>query len=161
MYISHANASVFRIKAAIIKNTRLLEDSDEVVRLEAQASLAEIESMSEVTQHAYQATLDEIAYIKKCINEIEPKRKYRHLPLAEAHEIAQRDEWKLELIYRAENFLLTSGTIPSDHLATMRQHPDFISDIVPAIEQIKQDVSNGQLTLLGLELNRTKFLQAK
>jgi hypothetical protein len=47
------------------------------------------------------------------------------------------EEWKLELINRAENNLLASGQISSDLLQTMRQHPQFQSDILPAIENIK------------------------
>jgi hypothetical protein len=40
--------------------------------------------------------------------------------------------------------LLTAGTIPHDHLNTMRCHPDFETQIVPHIEAITMKVINSQ-----------------
>lgn len=74
-----------------------------------------------------------------------PSRKYRHLPDHEAHQACQRDEWKLRLIHRAKTFMLTTGTIPQDQLETMMQHPDFKSEIAPAIEHAEK---NRSLTML-------------
>ena len=66
--------------------------------------------------------------------ELEPQRKYKHLPLLEATEAAQPEEWALEFKHRAENYLLSIGTIPADQLEAMRKHPDFDAVILPHIK---------------------------
>ena len=48
---------------------------------------------------------------------------FGHIPDDEAAQACQEEEWKLELMWRAENFLGSQGMIPHDHLATMRMHP--------------------------------------
>lgn len=96
----------------------------------------------------YKATKKEIETIKKCIERVQPFRKYSHLPDDEAHEACQREEWKLEFIARAENSLLASGTIPSDQLSAMRSHPDFVSQIWPAVEKAKELIVKGDATKL-------------
>jgi hypothetical protein len=63
--------------------------------------------------------------------------------LLEANEATQRGEWLGELKERAENFLLTMGTIPHDHFHTMRCHPDFEQEIVPHIQAITTKVKSG------------------
>jgi hypothetical protein len=67
------------------------------------------------------------------MKELEPQRKYKHLTDQEAHEAMQREEWCHELMNRAENFLVSQGTIPHDHLEAMRNHPDFSTQILPHI----------------------------
>jgi hypothetical protein len=84
---------------------------------------------------------------------IQPYRQYAHLPDAEAHEACQREEWRLELEARAQNYLLTAGTIPADHFATMRQHPDFSSHIMPAIHRTKALMNDGGADVL-FEMSR-------
>jgi hypothetical protein len=63
-------------------------------------------------------------------------RKYSHLSDIDAAEAMQAVEWGLELKRRAENYLLTSGTIPHDHFNTMRMHPQFQTLLLPHIEQV-------------------------
>lgn len=67
----------------------------------------------------------EIDFLKDVIARLEPHRKYRDLPDHEAHQACQREEWALEFKFRAENYLLSAGTIPADQLAAMRVHPDW------------------------------------
>jgi hypothetical protein len=83
---------------------------------------------------------EELAAIETMIAEVQPHRRYAHLPDREAHQAAQRDEWGYELAARAENYLLT-GSLPPDQLATMRQHPDFASQILPRIRFVEQALS--------------------
>ncbi|MGE0528922.1 MAG: hypothetical protein AB7G93_08475 [Bdellovibrionales bacterium] len=139
-----------REEARRVRARKKLESQDEADRLEARADLADIEAMKESTRMNYEAAVAELAFIEKCMAVIQPHRKFKHLPDPEAHEAAQREEWKYELIHRAENFLLTSGTIPPDHFTTMRQHPDFQSEIWPAIQEIRELVTRpgGQETLM-------------
>ena len=75
------------------------------------------------------------------MDELEPQRKYAHLPLLEAAQAAQREEWLLDFERRTENFLLSKGTIPEDHLNAMRNHPDFETNIVPFIADVLQKIS--------------------
>ena len=116
--------------------------STEIQRLNAEADLLECNSVNEGWALNHQAALDEYAYICSLMDELEPNRKYRDLPFLEANEAMQREEWLGELKTRAENFLLTAGTIPHDHLNTMRCHPDFEQEIVPHIEAITAKVIN-------------------
>ena len=56
----------------------------------------------------------------------------------------QQEEWKFELIRRAENILISQATgIPSDQLDTMRMHPEFTTAILPAIASIKESMKTG------------------
>lgn len=84
-------------------------------------------------------------FIQNMIATIDPFRKYRHLPDHEAMQACQREEWGLELIRRAENFLLMSGAIPADQIEAMRLHPDFDEVIFPRIMAIEQARLRGHL----------------
>ena len=126
-----------REKAKRIRAERKLESTDEAEVLEAQADLSEIAAVEETVRRNIAAARAELETIEKCIAVLQPMRAYKHLPDPQAHEAAQREEWKLELIRRAENFLMTQGTIPADHFNTMRLHPDFKSDILPALANVK------------------------
>lgn len=112
--------------------------------LEAQADLSDIAAMRETTERNLAAAIAERAFIKQCMDKLEEYRVYRHLPAAEAAQAAQRDEWRLELMKRAENFLLTQGTIPHDHFDTMRMHPDFERIIFPHTNNIQMLLRSGK-----------------
>jgi hypothetical protein len=123
-----------RERAKIIRAERMLADEDEAVRLEGQADLAEISAMCDMVRNNVEAAIAELEFIQKCQDVLQPLRKYAHLPDAVAHEAAQQEEWKLQLIYTAENQLATQGVIGADHYATMRMHPEFATAILPALE---------------------------
>ena len=115
-------------------------ENREVALFEAESHLAEFlgqdTPIARMFMRNYDGAKAELAFIDKCIQALQPHRRYKDLPDAEAHEASQQEEWKLELIHRAENHMLTSGTIPADHFATMRMHPEFKTAIVPAIKRI-------------------------
>lgn len=127
-----------------------------VRRLEGQADLLEIEAMTETNNACIVAAQDELTYIEELMALLEPHRKYRDLPLREAHEAAQAEEWRLELIYRAENFLLTQRSIPHDHFATMRMHPAFKDSIWPEVQKIEQEILRNDLSGLTSRLVSSK-----
>lgn len=141
--LKQATAAHLREQAKIVRAQRRIASDDEAERLEGQADLAEIEGHAETLAKNLAAAQAELAFIEQCIARLQPLRRYAHLPDPEAHEACQREEWRLELVSRSENFLLTSGTIPHDHLATMRQHPDFATHILPAIRQTKALMAEG------------------
>lgn len=154
-------ASKLREEAKLVRAKKNIESSNESERLEAQADLIEIEAMMETSQKNYAAALQELAFIEKCMMALQPMRKFGHLPESEAHQAAQAEEWKLELIHRAENSLLTTGAISTDHFATMRLHPAFQSEILPAIKEMRlllQD-QKGSETLILRSLDRRIDLQ--
>lgn len=135
--IKSFEASKLREKAKRIRAQRLIDSNDEADQLEGQADIVEIDAMSETVEKNLAAAIAELKTIQSYMDALEPHRIYAHLPLPEAHEAAQQEEWKLELMHRAENSLLTTGTIPADHFVTMRMHPEFKSAILPRIEEIQ------------------------
>lgn len=112
-------------------------------RLQAQADFEETKIYEKSNAEALEAAQAELAFIEECIRRLEPHRKYKHLPDVEAHEACQAEEWKLELISRAKNALLTTGAIPTDQFATMQLHPAFRSEILPAIEETRTLLISG------------------
>lgn len=149
-----------REQAKMIKAERKLLSEDEVERLEGEADIEDMKAFQEVTQKNYDAALAEVAFIEKCMAALQPLRKYAHLTDAQAHEAAQHEEWKLQLIHTAENHLLNTGCIPPDHFATMRMHPEFATAILPAIEKTKiMQLESGKSAEHGLAL--VKHLEVK
>jgi hypothetical protein len=125
-----------RQQAIRIRSEQRLQSTDPAERLEAQAELLELERSGKNNAELVAAAREELSFITECIQRLQPFRKYAHLSDAEAAEACQQEEWALELQRRAENYMLTSGTIPHDHFNTMRQHPDFAKRILPHIEQL-------------------------
>lgn len=129
--------------------------------------LIELDHHENIGSRNYKCALDELSFINKCIDKVNPLRKYKHLPDNEANELAQKEEWKLELINRAENMLLTTGCIATDHFVTMRLHPDFKSDILPEIVKVDKLLNgeDGYTNLLNYVAEKdnktTKLLEFK
>jgi len=138
-------ASALRTEAKRVKAERDVQDEDEVIRLNALADLSEIKASKKLTEKNIAAADRELEMIQKCKRLLEPHRRFVNLPLHEAHEAAQREEWRLEFINRAENYLLTGGGyIPPDQYAAMRRHPDFLTIIEPSIELTKGAIRTDQ-----------------
>jgi hypothetical protein len=158
MAIAQLRSSSLKEQSKIVKAKHIIKNGEEWERLEAQADLAEIEDNKKFSDKNIEAAKKELDFIIKCIEKIQPHRAFAHLPDDEAHEAAQFDEWKFELISRAENYLLTTGSIPTDHFVTMRQHPAFIDEILPVIERTKQAIlTNTDKQLLINNLNSQRI----
>jgi hypothetical protein len=158
MALAQLDSSELRTKAKALKAQQMIDSGDPVAALEGEADLAEIRNNQKFSDRNIEAAKKELEFINLCIDKLQPVRKFKDLPDPEAHEAAQYDEWKLELISRAENYLLTNGNIPTDHFVTMRQHPAFITDIVPAIENTrKMMMSYDNHGKLIEELQKNKF----
>jgi hypothetical protein len=142
-------ANQYRRRLTLARAREMLASIDPLLKLEGEVEIAELESTKEIEDRNFQACLKELAFINRLIEKIQPLRKYAHLPDDEAFEVAQREEWKLELMNRAQNMLVTMGAIPHDHFSTMRMHPDFHTDILPYIELTKKMMaSNAPMPLL-------------
>lgn len=139
-----AQVEVGKIREQIqrLQAERLIASPDPIEQLEGQANLLQLEIDLANQQTLIEAAEAELDFINQCIEKIQPLRKYAHLSDAEALEASQAEEWAHELRYRAENFLLTQGTIPSDHFATMRQHPAFETYLLPGIERIHKQLQS-------------------
>jgi hypothetical protein len=157
MALKSYEAGQLKKKIKIMKAEALIESGSMIEKLEGQAELAEIYSMEELEIRNYKAALDELAFIDKCIARVQPYRKYANLTDAEAHEAAQQEEWKLELMHRAENMLLTAGNIATDQFATMRMHPEFETAILPHIDTVKQLMIANEPAKLFLKLKENTF----
>lgn len=125
-----------------------LREERELALFEANKVAVQFEGRNDIESTVFKRNIEaakkELETINKCIERVQPLRKYSNLPDDEAHEACQREEWRLEFIERAENSLISIGTIPADQLSAMRAHPDFMSLIYPAIERAKMFIANGK-----------------
>jgi hypothetical protein len=136
--------SQLKQQAHKLRCERKIASKDLAESLEGQAELLEL--TQDMAQHIQlvQAAQAELDFINLCIERIQPLRKYIDMSDAEASEACQAEEWARELQYRAENYMLTQGTIPADHFATMRQHPQFNTLLLPRIEQLQLGLAQPQ-----------------
>lgn len=110
--------------------------------LDAQAETLEIKADVPTWEKNVEAARQELADIKQIMDELRPLCKWAHLDILEQSRLSQSDEWLGELKKRAENFLLTAGTIPHDHFDTMRMHPGFHEHLVPHIQMMTDKVKS-------------------
>lgn len=148
MALDNEQVQSIKKKASIITANRLLLSDDEVDRLNAEADLTEYRLSIPLHEKNLNAAEAELKFIDECILRLQPYRKYSHLPDEEAHQACQQEEWLQELIFRAQNYLMTTGSIHVDHFSTMRMHPEFLSKIIPAITQAKEAIENGTIERL-------------
>jgi hypothetical protein len=117
--IAQYTAQQLRNKAKLLRTC-----DNEYDRIMLEADRIEIESTAKQEKACYDEALRELDVINKMIKDIQPHRKYSHLPDVEAYQACQSEEWALELIHRAENSLVTTGSMSPELLATIRLHPD-------------------------------------
>jgi hypothetical protein len=155
----------FKTKQFNLKIQRLMDSDDEMDNLEAEILKIQYEEGKSTRDNCVNAAIKELEFIQMCIERIQPHRIYSHLPDSEAHEACQRAEWKYELINRAQNCLLTTGSIATDQFGAMRQHPDFETEIMPALDNMKQmmleNVPMGELLKLRKDNPMTLLLPQK
>jgi hypothetical protein len=141
-----ADSAALRLRAKRLRAEAALDDADldEAGRLEAEADLMDVNAAEMAHKAAYDGADRERLFLLDLLAEIEPLRRYRDLPDHDAAEACQREEWLRKLITRAESHVATSGTVPADHFAAMRLHPDFASCILPHLEAIEQARKEGR-----------------
>lgn len=137
-------ATELRLKAKRIEIERQLASEDEVERIKGEADLLQWTVDCELQDQMAASARAEVEFIEECIRRIEPLRKYSAMSDIEAVEACQAEEWLLELERRAENYLITTGSIPHDHFNTMRQHPGFKTHLLPHINTIHTAIANGE-----------------
>lgn len=115
-------------------------------QLRYEADLIEYNSGEGLLNLALSGAEQELNTIKSLMDELEPHRKYKHLPLLEATEAAQQDEWREEFKHRIENYLLGQGYIPADQLEAIRKHPDFETHILPHMKKTMVMIEDAKST---------------
>lgn len=141
--LRQAEAQRLRHQAKIAKAQYVIDNRDDHAAhevLEARADILETEAELPTWDMNLQAAKQELTDIENLMLEIKPHCKYADLPILEMSEAAQQEEWLGELKQRAENFLLTQGTIPHDHFQTMRMHPQFESELVPHLTTVQKRI---------------------
>lgn len=132
-----------KCKITRIEAERLCASTDPVDQLNGEVKLLELELELEYQKELVDGAKEELAFIEECMERLEPFREYGYMSNTQAAEACQEREWLLELKRRAENFLLTTGTIPHDHFNAMRQHPGFTKELLPHIERIHSGLGAG------------------
>lgn len=158
MKLEATKAKLLRRKAKRIEIEKKLQSDSEAERLIAEADLIEWQSSEGLFEMAIKGAEQELATIDSIMAELEPQRKYAHLSVLEASQAAQREEWLLEFKRRCENYLISIGTIPEDHLNAMRNHPDFEQEIVPHVQQVAQQIESSKNKLGVLKNNKTLLI---
>lgn len=149
MALAQLRAAELRVRAKFSKAKALQSSGNEWERLEADADVAEIEDNQKFSQRNIDAAQKELDFIKQCMNKLEPHRKYANLADEDAHQASQQEEWKLELMHRAENYLACTGSVPPEHFVTMRMHPEF-KEIEARIQTLANALKTGsQFQLLN------------
>jgi hypothetical protein len=144
-----AQAGTKRLLAKKLRAEQELGSSDPLTVLEAEATILEIEAFAPSSQRATEGAQHELETITKLMDRLEPLRQFAHLPLPEAAQATQRAEWFAILKRRAENYLISGGTIPPDELDTMRSHPDFRA-ISAHIMAVSAGMREGSYDLTGM-----------
>ena len=158
--LESTKARQLKRQAKKVEIDRALKSEDEVTRLNAEADLIEWKSGEGLLEMAILGAEQEIATIQSIMDELEPQRKYGHLPVLEASQAAQREEWLGEFKRRCENFLLSNGTIPEDHLNAMRNHPDFETQIVPHVQHVVEKIASAKDKMALLKRNTALLLES-
>lgn len=161
--VKSCEAQRIRRDAKIIDAQAVIDDpnASQTDKMRAQADIIEADAHYYTWATNLEAAKMELATIKQLMAELEPHRKYAHLPLLEANEAAQRDEWLGEFKNRVENFMFSTGTIPEDHLRAMRNHPDFQTELLPHIKDVMVRLSQAQSSVDLLTNHTEYFLEDK
>lgn len=163
MKLEATRAQVLRREARRIEIEEVLNnlDATPAQRLRAEADMIEWNSGEGMLEMAIKGAEMELNTIESIMAELEPQRKYGHLPVLEASQAAQREEWLGEFKRRCENYLLSIGTIPEDHLNAMRNHPDFEQALVPHVQQVMQRIESSANKIAALKGNQNLLLESR
>ena len=161
--VKSCEAQRIRREAKIADATAIIDDphSSRTDKMRAEADIIESDAHYYMWKKNLEAAQMELVTIKRLMAELEPYRKYAHLPLLEANETAQREEWLGEFKNRVENFLFSSGTIPEDQLRAMRNHPDFQTELLPHIKNMMVKLASAKNSVELLTNHTEYFLEDK
>ena len=151
MDVAAGQASVLKTEA---KEMELALPTDDPIQvLKNKAELIETLAAKKLFEKNYDGAQREVQELNNMLEQLKPHCKYWSEDIIEMEQAMQHDEWIGELKFRGENMLLANTLgIAHDHIATMRQHPQFATQILPHIarvgERIKASIQMGQPGLL-------------
>ncbi len=154
-------AQELRRRAKKITATALSHSKDEVVSLNAQADLIEMDAEELIVQKNSEAAKKELAFIEEAMSRLKPLCRYADRDILEQGELAEKEEWLREFLFRAENSAVTTGTVSPELIAAMRQHPEFEDRLLPGLIDVYKRLTvstNEDEDLMGLTMGR---LEAK
>ena len=126
----------------------------------AQAEIAKLNAAIPTWEMNVKGAQAELATIQKLMDELEPQRKYADLPLLDAFEASQQEEWKLELIERSENQMLSRAIgIDWDVLEAMRSHPEFKTEMLPHLSEFITKMDRLQTARLQRSDNSLQLIE--
>jgi hypothetical protein len=148
MDIAAGEASILEQKANELEWQEKIDSAtSEPERLRAQAELIKQQAARKNFELNMEGAKRELQEINALLEELKPMCKYWDADILKMEQAMQRDEWAEELKARAENMLLAHAIgIGHDHIATMRQHPDFSSKILPHIRKVGAQLMLAQQT---------------
>jgi len=158
--LATTKAQILRREVRRVELSSRVPNNDLETKL-IEADWIEFRSTDGLLELAIEGAERELETIKSLMDEYAPHRKYGHLPVLEATEAVQREEWLLEFKNRVENYLLTQGTIPHDQIEAMRQHPDFESKIIPHIKTMMISISQAKYSVEAIVGNESRVLRLK
>ena len=161
--VQSCEAQRIRREAKILDAQAVIDDpnASKTDKMRAEADIIEADAHFYTWSTNMEAAQMELATIQSIMDELEPHRKYAHLPLLEANEAAQRGEWLGEFKNRVENFLFSTGTIPEDQLRAMRNHPDFQTELLPHIQGVMNKLAGAKNAIECLTNHTEYFLEDK
>ncbi len=137
--IAHGDTHALRVKAKEVKLASTQSQSSEYY--EALAELLEVQANEEIMQNNISGAKEELATVYSLMAELEPQCKYKDFSVRERLELCRQEEWLGELKRRGENMMLSNVLgISYDHIETMRQHPEFASEILPHLMTTYQTI---------------------
>jgi hypothetical protein len=125
-----------RVAQKLKLESKLRNEERDWKRMMLEAQLIELEVGNKHWELSEQAWIDELEFTKDRMVRLESGCMFRDLPYLQRTEASQREEWCQELMYKCENFIVSTGTIPHDYLDACRMHPDFALRILPHIAKI-------------------------
>jgi hypothetical protein len=133
---------------------------DQFDRLELEADLDELNSGTQTMENAVSGCEFEMKFITDLMEKLLEQCEYvGKMDITEAFTRCHRKEWALEHRKRAENFLLTQGSIPTDYFEVMRVHPDFDEHIAPLIEDTRMALVQNRTGLHAINVQTPTFLK--
>jgi hypothetical protein len=144
MDVASGEASILEQQANELEwQEKIAHSASEPERLRALAEITRQQAMRKNFELNIEGAKRELQEINAMLEELRPMCKHWDADILKMEQDMQRDEWAEELKARAENMLLSNAIgIGYDHIATMRQHPDFSNKILPHIRKV-----GAQLTL--------------
>jgi hypothetical protein len=123
------------IEAIYVATGEIITDPKaEIELLKTQADLIEFEAAEKMFTINFEGTKREVVELEEMLATLKPLCKFWNDDILKMEQDMCQTEWAHELAGRAENMIMANAFgIPYDHFATMRQHPEFESVILPSI----------------------------